>query len=63
MDFSNQNSFSKPMVENVDYYMDAKGYRVMTEKYHKERGYCCGNGCRHCPYHPQHFKGNTNLKE
>ncbi len=23
---------------------------VLTEKYHIERGYCCGNGCRHCPY-------------
>jgi len=23
---------------------------VLTEKYHLERGRCCGNGCRHCPY-------------
>ena len=23
---------------------------VLTEKYLKERGYCCGNGCLHCPY-------------
>ncbi|MCU0324132.1 MAG: DUF5522 domain-containing protein [Spirosomaceae bacterium] len=23
---------------------------VFTEKYHKKRGYCCKNGCRHCPY-------------
>lgn len=23
---------------------------VLTEEYHKARGYCCGNGCRHCPY-------------
>nr|WP_242692316.1 DUF5522 domain-containing protein [Aridibaculum aurantiacum] len=23
---------------------------VLTEKYHLERGSCCGNGCRHCPY-------------
>lgn len=23
---------------------------VLTEKYLLERGYCCGNGCRHCPY-------------
>ncbi|CAG8609622.1 2626_t:CDS:10, partial [Acaulospora morrowiae] len=23
---------------------------VMTELFHKERGYCCGNNCRHCPY-------------
>ena len=23
---------------------------VFTEKYHLERGVCCGNGCLHCPY-------------
>ncbi|MEO7311671.1 MAG: DUF5522 domain-containing protein [Chitinophagaceae bacterium] len=23
---------------------------VLTEKYHLEKGYCCGNGCRHCPF-------------
>ncbi|MFL5809468.1 MAG: DUF5522 domain-containing protein [Flavisolibacter sp.] len=23
---------------------------VLTESYLKERGYCCGNGCVHCPY-------------
>ena len=26
------------------------GYKVMTEKYHIKRGYCCKNNCRHCPY-------------
>lgn len=23
---------------------------VFTAKYHLKRGYCCQNGCRHCPY-------------
>jgi hypothetical protein len=23
---------------------------VLTEAYHLDRGYCCGNGCRHCPF-------------
>jgi len=23
---------------------------VFTAAYHLKRGYCCGNGCRHCPY-------------
>ncbi len=23
---------------------------VLTEAYHLERGYCCGNGCLHCPF-------------
>lgn len=26
------------------------GNWVMTAGYLAERGYCCGNGCRHCPY-------------
>lgn len=30
------------------YYEDGK--MIMTEQYHLERGYCCGSGCRHCPY-------------
>jgi hypothetical protein len=23
---------------------------VFTEAYHRRRGYCCGSGCRHCPW-------------
>lgn len=26
------------------------GYFVMTAAYLADRGTCCGNGCRHCPY-------------
>lgn len=26
------------------------GLYVMTASYHADRGVCCGNGCRHCPY-------------
>jgi len=26
---------------------------VFTEQYHRRRGYCCENGCRHCPYRPE----------
>jgi hypothetical protein len=39
----------KILVENEDFYYE-KGLMVFTAKYHKERGYCCKNGCRHCPY-------------
>ncbi len=28
------------------------GLFVMTSYYLRERGYCCGSGCRHCPYGP-----------
>lgn len=36
--------------ENVDFYYSDDGLIVLTEKYHLDRGYCCGSGCRHCPY-------------
>ena len=26
------------------------GLFVMTSAYLLDRGYCCDNGCRHCPY-------------
>ncbi len=37
-------------MEGIHYYINEEGLMVLTEKYHLERGYCCGNGCRHCPY-------------
>jgi len=38
------------LAEGIDFYYDDSGLMVFTQKYHLERGYCCGNGCRHCPY-------------
>jgi hypothetical protein len=40
----------KNLLEGIDFYYDDQGYMVLTEEYHLERGSCCGNGCRHCPY-------------
>jgi hypothetical protein len=40
-------------IEGVDYYVNEEGLVVLTEKYLVERGYCCGNGCKHCPYQYQ----------
>ena len=40
----------KELIEHIDYYINKEGLVVLTEKYHVERGYCCGNGCFHCPY-------------
>jgi len=37
------------LVENEDYYME-DGLMVLTARYHLRRGYCCDQGCRHCPY-------------
>ena len=39
------------LVEGLDFYYNEEGYIVLTEKYHLEKGFCCGNGCKHCPYH------------
>lgn len=36
--------------EGVHYYFNEKGLIVLTEQYHLQRGYCCSNGCLHCPY-------------
>lgn len=40
----------KELIENIDYYINKEGFVVLTEKYHLEKGFCCGNGCLHCPY-------------
>ena len=37
------------MVEGVDFYLNEEGYMVFTETYHRKRGYCCKNKCKHCP--------------
>ena len=38
------------LVEGEDFYYNEEGYMVLTEKYHLQKGFCCGNGCKHCPY-------------
>jgi len=38
-------------LQSGDSYWDGS-YLVFTRQYHLRRGYCCGNGCRHCPYPP-----------
>ena len=39
------------LLEGRDFYFDPEaGFCVMTEEYLRRRGFCCGNGCRHCPY-------------
>jgi len=60
--YGNNDSFSGEFKEGIDYYME-NGYRVMTERYLINRGYCCSNGCRHCPYWPKAQKGNTVLRK
>lgn len=35
--------------EGEDYYFE-DGLMVLTGRYLLRRGYCCEQGCRHCPY-------------
>ena len=37
------------LVEGLDYYFE-EGLMVLTAHFLLNRGYCCGNGCRNCPY-------------
>ena len=38
------------MEEGVDYYFNEQGLMVFTAAYHLNRGYCCKNKCKHCPW-------------
>ena len=38
------------LIEGKDFYYNEEGLFVFTESYHLQKGYCCGNGCKHCPY-------------
>jgi hypothetical protein len=40
---------AQPEKNEPDFYME-NGFMVFTASYHLKRGYCCKNGCRHCPY-------------
>jgi hypothetical protein len=61
--FPDNKGYSDKLTEGKDYYLSPDGYRIMTEEYLTRRGYCCANGCKHCPYWPKAQKGNTNLRE
>jgi len=53
------------MSEELSYkfYYVEDGKKVFKRNYHLKRGYCCGSGCRHCPYLPKHVKGSTKVEE
>lgn len=42
--------YEKIPLEPGDYYTSPEGYIIFTEQYLLKRGYCCKNGCKHCPY-------------
>ncbi|MEJ7768649.1 MAG: DUF5522 domain-containing protein [Chitinophagaceae bacterium] len=45
---------TKKLVEGADFYYNEEGLIVLTELYHLKKGYCCGNGCKHCPFDYKH---------
>jgi hypothetical protein len=52
----------KSYKEGIHYYMDGERV-VFTALFHIQRGQCCGNGCRHCPYDLKHKKGRVVLSK
>jgi len=36
--------------EEKDFYIDEQGNVVFTKAFLLRRGFCCSNGCKHCPY-------------
>ena len=50
----------KSYKEGIHYYIDGERV-VFTALFHIQRGQCCGNGCKHCPYEPKYRKGNVVL--
>ena len=47
--------------KNQDFYKEGDNV-IMTKSHHIKRGYCCGSGCRHCPYIPKHIRGSSETK-
>jgi hypothetical protein len=52
----------KEFIEGVHFYLDS-GKVVFTEAYFLQRGTCCGNKCRHCPFTKPAVKGNKELEK
>ena len=62
MQVEHAKSYKDGMVEDIHYYVEGERV-VFTALFHLQRGQCCGNGCRHCPYHPKHKKGTVNVND
>ena len=43
-------SVHTPLRPGLDYYINDEGNWVFTTFFHLKKGYCCKNGCQHCPY-------------
>ena len=50
----------EPAPSQPAFYIE-NGLLVYTAAYHLKRGFCCGSGCRHCPYEPRHVEGTRKV--
>ena len=50
------------MEDGIDYYFNEDGLMVFTATYHLKRGYCCKNGCKHCPWNNKQRTDLTNTE-
>ncbi len=48
--------------EEIDSYSQ-EGLVIFTATYLLKRGYCCGNGCKHCPYEYKNVTDETRKKQ
>jgi hypothetical protein len=48
------------LIEGEDFYWEG-ARMIFTRRFLLRRGYCCGSGCRHCPYEPRATKGTTTV--
>ena len=53
----------KKELDPSEFYLSPEGYIIYTEKYHLKRGYCCKNGCKHCPYGYNKKTGNIDIQK
>lgn len=49
------------LIEGRDYYWEG-AVIVFTARYLLDRGYCCENGCRHCPYRPVKSSDQSSIR-
>jgi hypothetical protein len=49
MDRESSSTAGQTPLEPEDYYFEGPNM-VFTAAYHLKRGFCCGSGCRNCPY-------------
>lgn len=54
----------KPLFDDQEMtYFNAEGNLVMTVNYLLKRGYCCGNGCLHCPFDYKNVTDETRRQQ